>query len=74
MRIAASTSSFTAFALAPGALKTGTPRRESAATGMLLVPAPARPIAFTLCGIAIACMSCERTRIASGFSCVLPTA
>ena len=45
---AASTSSFTALALAPGALNTGTPRFDISATGMLLVPAPARPIACTL--------------------------
>src|SRR5690349_11040634 len=66
MRIAAMTSSFTAFAFAPGALNTGTPRFESAATGTLFVPAPARPTAFTLFGIVIACMSAERTMIASG--------
>ena len=71
---AASTSSLTAFAFAPGALNTGTPRFDISATGMLLVPAPARPIALTLAGIAIACMSCERTRIASGCSTALPTA
>ena len=41
------TSSFTALALAPGALNTGTPRSLICFTGMLLVPAPARPIAFT---------------------------
>jgi len=63
---AANTSSFTAFALAPGALKTGTPRFDISATGMLLVPAPARPIALTVGAIVSACMSCERTRIASG--------
>src|SRR5690606_136175 len=40
----ATTSSFTALALAPGALNTGTPRTVIAATGMLLVPLPARPI------------------------------
>jgi hypothetical protein len=62
----ASTSSFTAFAFAPGALKTGTPRALIAATGMLLVPAPARPIARTLAGISIACISAERTSTASG--------
>jgi len=71
--IDAKTSSFTALALAPGALNTGTPRFDISATGMLLVPAPARPIAFTLAGIAIWCMSCERTRIASGCSTALPT-
>ena len=45
MSMPASTSSFTALALAPGALNTGMPRFESAATGMLLTPAPARPTA-----------------------------
>src|SRR5688500_19143092 len=44
----AMTSSLTAFAFAPGALKTGIPRLESRATGMLFVPAPARATAFTL--------------------------
>ena len=39
------TSSFTAFALAPGVLNTTTPRSDSSATGMLLTPAPARPTA-----------------------------
>ena len=48
----ASTSSFTALALAPGALNTGMPRRLSSATGMLLVPAPARPTARTESGTA----------------------
>ena len=43
----ASTSSLTALALAPGALNTGTPRADIAATGMLLVPEPARPMAST---------------------------
>ena len=62
----ASTSSFTAFAFAPGALNTGAPREFIVATGMLLVPAPARAIAFTLAGIDMACMSAERTSTASG--------
>ena len=44
------TSSLTAFAFAPGALNTGTPRLLSFATGMLLVPAPARATATTLVG------------------------
>jgi hypothetical protein len=43
------------------------------ATGMLLVPAPARPIARTLGGIVIACMSAERTSTASGSATSLPT-
>ena len=67
------TSSFTALALPPGALNTGTPRLLSFSTGMLLTPAPARPTAFTLGRMSIACMSCERTRIASGRSTWLPT-
>ena len=61
------TSSLTAFAFAPGALKTGMPRLESRATGMLLVPAPARATALTLAGTSISCMSAERSRIASGW-------
>ena len=69
----ASTSSFTALALAPGALNTGTPRALIASTGMLLVPAPARPMAFTLAGISMPCMSAERTSIASGSATSLPT-
>jgi len=57
---------------APGALNTGTPRFDIAATGMLFVPAPARPIALTDAGIVMPCMSCERTRMASGASTDLP--
>src|SRR6185295_5707902 len=62
----ASTSSFTALALAPGALNTGMPFFDRASTGMLLVPAPARPTARRLSGSASLCMSAERTRMASG--------
>ncbi len=69
----ASTSSFTALAFAPGALKTGTPRALIAATGMLLVPAPARPMARTLVGMDMPCRSAERTRIAAGSATSLPT-
>src|SRR6185369_1989495 len=69
----ASTSSFTALAFAPGALNTGTPRAFIALIGMLLVPAPARAIAFTLRGMSRECMSAERTRIASGSATSLPT-
>jgi hypothetical protein len=47
-------------------LNTGTPRPLMSFTGMLFVPAPARPIARTLSGIFIVFISCERTRIASG--------
>ncbi len=42
-------------------------------TGMLFVPAPARPIARTVSAIFIAFMSCERTRIASGCEASLET-
>jgi hypothetical protein len=69
----ASTSSFTALALAPGAMNTGTPRALIALTGMLFVPAPARAMARTLGGTAMACMSAERTRIASGCASSLDT-
>ena len=71
--IAASTSSLTALAFAPGALKTGTPRALIALTGMLLVPAPARAMASTLAGISIACMSADRTSTASGAGMSLAT-
>ncbi len=68
----ARTSSLTAFAFAPGELNTGMPRCDSSATGMLLVPAPARPTASTLAGISMSCMSAERTRIASGRPILAP--
>ena len=60
------TSSFTALAFAPAALKTGMPRAFIFLTGTLLVPAPARAMALTLAGMSISSMFCERTRIASG--------
>ncbi|MDF3010802.1 MAG: hypothetical protein K0S03_1598 [Burkholderiales bacterium] len=66
MSMPASTSSFTALALAPGALNTGMPRFESAGTGMLLTPAPARPTARSDGPNSYLCRSCERTRIAHG--------
>ncbi len=59
-------SSLTAFALAPGALKTGTPLALIASMGMLLVPAPARPIAATVSGISMSCILYDRTSMASG--------
>ena len=62
----ASTSSLTALALAPGALNTGTPRLLSAATGMLLMPAPARATASTEGGMFMPCMSAERSSTACG--------
>src|SRR5688572_1986268 len=66
MRMPAITSSFTALALAPGALNTGTPRFDRAATGMLLTPAPARPTARSDGPNSNLCRSAERTRIACG--------
>src|SRR5688572_25829689 len=60
------TSSLTALAFAPGALNTGMPRALIAATGMLLTPAPARPIARTVGGISRSCRSYDRTIIAAG--------
>src|SRR5690348_18023392 len=56
---------YTTLFRSPGALNTGTPRFDSAATGTLFVPAPARPTAFTPVGIVIVCMSADRTMIAS---------
>ena len=52
---------------------TGTPRFDMAATGMLFVPEPARPIAFTEPGIGTDVRSWERKTIASGCSSALPT-
>ncbi len=60
------TSSLTAFAFAPGVLKTGTPSLLSFATGMLFVPAPARPTASSESGSVMSCILNERSRIASG--------
>ena len=44
------TSSFTAFALAPGVLNTTTPASAHLSSGMLFTPAPARATASRLCG------------------------
>src|SRR5688572_3705965 len=60
------TSSLTALALAPGALKTGIPRSVMVTTGMLFTPAPARPIAFSEGPNVALCRSADRRRIASG--------
>ena len=60
------TSSLTALAFAPGVLKTGMPSLLSFATGMLFVPAPARPTHSTLSGIGMSCILNERSKIASG--------
>ena len=56
-------SSFTAFAFAPGALKTGTPLSLIASTGILFTPAPARPIASIDRGILSSVSLCERRTI-----------
>ena len=53
--------------------RTGMPRRDISATGMLFVPVPARAIPRTLGGIVMSCMSRERTRMPCGFSTALPT-
>ena len=52
---AAKTISLTAFALAPGVLKTGIPIFEHSSTGILLTPAPALTIALTEEGISLIC-------------------
>src|SRR5207245_6150262 len=70
----ARTSSFTALAFAPGALNTGTPRFDSAATGMLFTPAPARPTALREGPNSRRCRSAERTRMASGSAASFTTA
>src|SRR5256885_10933960 len=62
----ASHSSLTAFAFAPGALNTGTPRFGNAATGMLFPPAPARPTDLREGPNSRLCRSAERTRMACG--------
>ena len=66
------TSSFTAFAFAPGVLKTTMPLSAQSATGILFVPAPALAIARSDFGISISCIDAERTIIASGFSISSP--
>ena len=63
--IPASTSSFTPFALAPGVLNTTTPFSAQSFTGILLTPAPARAITFTLSGSSMSCIFALLTRTAS---------
>src|SRR5450759_2040923 len=67
------TSSFTAFALAPGVLNTTMPRLLRSATGMLFVPAPARATASTESGSVTLCRSAERTSTPSASSMSDPT-
>ena len=62
------TSSLTAFAFAPGVLNTATPCAPKSATGILLTPAPALPMARVAGERVISCIEAERTRIASGAS------
>src|SRR4029450_4140947 len=70
----ATTSSLTAFAFAPGALNTGTPRADMLGIGMLLVPEPARPTASRDSEISISCRSADRPKIACGSSTSADTA
>ena len=60
------TSSLTAFAFAPGVLKTTTPFSAQASTGILFVPAPALAIAIVASLSSISCIEAERTIIAVG--------
>ncbi len=60
------TSSLTALAFAPGALKTTMPFSDMASTGMLLTPAPARPIALTESATGSSCILKDRSIMASG--------
>jgi hypothetical protein len=70
---AATTSSLTAFAFAPGVLNTGMPRALYSGIGMLFVPAPARATASTDAGISTPCRLAERSSSASGCSTSEPT-
>ena len=67
------TSSLTALALAPGVLKTTTPSLAHSSRGMLLTPAPARAMATSSGFLSYACMSAERTMMASGDCTCSPT-
>ena len=64
------TSSFTAFAFAPGVLKI--PFSEHFSTGMLLTPAPALAIALTFFVNSYSCKDALLSKIASSFSNVSP--
>jgi len=66
------TSSFTAFAFAPGVLKTTIPFSEHFSTGMLLTPAPALAIALTFFVNSYSCKDALLSKIASSFSNVSP--
>ena len=64
MSIAATTSSLTALAFAPGVLNTTTPSSANLSRGMLLTPAPALAIARTLSANSTSCIFALLTRIA----------
>ena len=66
------TSSFTALAFAPGVLKTTIPFSEHFSTGILLTPAPALAIAFTLFVNSYSCKDALLSKMASSFSNVSP--
>ena len=63
--MAAITSSFTEFALAPGVLNTTIPSSEHLSTGILLTPAPALAIATKSPENSVSCKEAERTKSAS---------
>ena len=65
---AASTSSFTALAFAPGELNTTTPFSAISSSGMLFTPAPARATQSSFPPTSMPCMSALRTSMASGSS------
>ena len=67
------TSSFTAFALAPGVLNTTIPFSLHLSTGILFTPAPALAIASKSSPSSISCIEAERTSIACGLSISSPT-
>ena len=67
-RAAQITSSFTAFAFAPGVLNTAMPCSEHLSIGILFTPAPARAIAKRPAPNCISCIEAERTIIAAGSS------
>ncbi len=62
------TNSLTAFAFAPGVLKTTTPLSVASPTGMLFVPAPALPIHFNVLLKSLSFKTWLLSRSASGFT------
>ena len=57
------TSSFTAFAFAPGVLNTTMPSSAQRSSGMLFTPAPARAMAHKVSENCMSCMAALRTRM-----------